>query len=456
MFFNMLFDSVHIVFATILGMMAICGCRQLVKKLKKQDWRECCCCGHVGRAFGEIPSFTLGVLVHRVHGFPLKAPLVVRITAGSESEATSTSKTGVWNEEIRLNVKQGVQTIIVSICDPRERILAKANLDVQFDLQKCWDEEKGIIHEKHIQVLHHGKAKGSVLLSFSRDSFMAESAPLLKNQGLDTNNISGPLANLLVESSKAVKKSRLLAESSKAKLSVEETEPQTAHAKSMQKLEVLAGAIQGPVMKTGSWGYKHEKYLKVFMSKRGKHEALQWHMGLWDDKLHVEKEGLPPQKCVPMMRITAVYADSAKADHFVIRYATENERKELILKKVDRERDTWVEAIKLFIQELRKERGAFAKSLSENAGLGGAKHYGGTQLKVPSTMVALLSSDDEQSRSQTKKEGMHSSGGISSSSDTSRGNRSYHNPQARHVAEHTKSATATPGETTMASDSDVP
>merc|ERR1719487_2932929 len=317
------------------------------------------CCGFLYRWLGgEFETFQLHVLVQQLSATANTRSGADKIAAGDQKVQTSVSETGVWQEELVLTVLQGTRKLVISLLDEDEKLVGKARLDVKKDLLDGFNEESGgFLNESWLECLHKGKVVGSILMSFSTTGVVADVAPRLKARGIDTTQMSGPLARMLAEAERRYEHRQHQSSDLQA-------------GSSWDKMEILAGACKGPVEKTASWGFTQDRYLKVFAAQpskeKDKRRSAQWYLGLFESKAEAS-EG-KPLKAMPMLRITAVYQDTSSDDFFVVRYMTETEeRREIIMRKVDRERGTWVEALRLFIQELRKEKAGYAKK-SEKSG----------------------------------------------------------------------------------------
>lgn len=334
----------------------ICIC---VRGSKRFRWHDACpCINYLGQTFfGEVPGFKLHVLVHKVKDLPL-GPMSVAIKAANQSVSTNETKTNMWQQEVTVFVPQGCKKLRLSVINARSaRKEGRAQIDVLRILRELDDEKGGLIAEHWLPLTSEGKAQGALQVSFSKNHFFADAAPLLEERGLNTEHISGPLGKLLSESAEVLRQDSKFGR------------PLTSEDEALrQKLRVLAGAISGPVQLTKQFGKDIDKYLKTHLD-RNLQTGAKWCIGLWDNSHSVKRGDTPPDKVIPVLQITAVYPDAAKPHYFIIRYAdVGGERRELILKRIDRERETWVEGLKLFIAELRagieqhKQRKASGKS----------------------------------------------------------------------------------------------
>lgn len=403
-------DCSHTIFLAIMGIVALCGCRHFVKGLRKGkcDWRSCCFLGEIMQnLFGEVPTFTLGILVHNLQGFPLKESMAVKFTAGNVKAQTTPRKSVspmTFNEEVTLKVYQGTKVVSISIVDSNGKSHARGEIDVENDLCALWDdvpdvEQGGSIKEQAIRLKSSRiKTPCKVILSFSKGGLIQESAQLLEQSGLglETDNMSGALGMLLLESTKS--------EQNKHRHDSEEEKP-------LDKLEVLAGTVQGPIMKTGNWGRSHNMYMAFYKANAegqiwsGK-EKMKWYLGLWEKESDMQKKAPDKAHMVPALRITTVDPDGAKDEYFAVRWANDvGDRNTLHLKRVDRERDTWVEAIKLFIEELRKKE----KQKEDRRKPHRHQRRGSAQTKQDSGSGNTASDGDDSSNVARSKDG-HSDG----------------------------------------------
>lgn len=390
------------------------GCGRRRGHFGSLSWREeCFVYGWLMKwLLGENDTFTINMIVHEVRGGALGAKvenkgdksnkhMVVCVSAGDEKYYTAPSKKACWQEEISLRVPQGVKNIQVTISEASARkpahkdLVGRVNvaslirrLD-SFSKQEQQDEEKGGAAPKlyeELVVMRNSKGVNacSLLLSMSRRPFLDKRTPLLKN--VDTSKVSGPLAQRLVQAQAETmqrKKKRSPqgpgepGSGQEAGLSGasagEESHAggrETLDSKDIahSELQVLAGTLDGPVQKAGSWGFLEELYMRVYAreSQSGTSSGdtkRRWFLGLWPladmQKIRAgqgSEQTIPPQKEIPVLRITRVTADRAKNTYFTISFRRDdNTRKDMYLKRVDRDRDTWVEALQLFLVALRRQ-----------------------------------------------------------------------------------------------------
>jgi len=316
----------------------------LWRVFKRTRWRESC--PWIGKLFqallGETAGFKLHMLVHKVKDVHPRAMLVA-IKAASETVQTGESDTNMWQEEVTIVVPQGTKKLAMSLMSVRNAraydVISKAQVDIT-DLFKdnMSGENVELIAERWIQLTSGGKSIGSLQVSFSKNHFLADKKKMLEDRGLDTDRISGPLGKLLADSTNTLQRSD----------SFQFGQPPTSADEALrQKLQLLAGAITGPVQITKHFGREKDKHLRAFLD-RSATTGTKWCMAVSDNARS------SATKVIPMLQITAVYPDTAKPHYFIIRYADlDGQRKEMILKRVDRERETWIEGLKLFIRELR-------------------------------------------------------------------------------------------------------
>mmetsp|Transcript_10705 Transcript_10705/g.25489 ORF Transcript_10705/g.25489 Transcript_10705/m.25489 type:complete len:368 (+) Transcript_10705:58-1161(+) len=344
--------------------------RSLRKCFASFDCRAMCCIGYLLRKHGydAFDAFTMRVIVHECRG-GMRG--FVKIKAGDAKAKTPVSKKGKWEESLTIRVAQGQSTLKVEFYEDRatrsDLLLGSTTLRIKEDIM-----DERFPKRRWLSLKLKGHQKAQVLVSFVDAGESSEATPLLEGVSLEPGSM---LSHRIQEEVERHRDALLSAR----------TDGSADTARSLaggDKLSVLAKVCSGPLQKTGFLGSSTEYYFKMEQIPGGK-----WLWSWWKDKKACDRSE-EPKGSIPVLAITGIVPDERRSQ-FVIRYRMKkNDPREIILKRVDRERDAWVESIRLFIRQYREER---ARQQDPEAQLGASDLSDAVSVQSAPTRPGMLS-----------------------------------------------------------------
>lgn len=175
--------------------------------------------------------------------------------------------------------------------------------------------------------------------------------------GLNMHALSGPLQQRLVE---AAERSHARAgESSDNEGGASPGgEPHAPKSATTSELAVLTQTLDGPVKEVGMLGALNPRHIQVIVqhSARG---GERWVLEIWEEaefQKPATSRNSRKMREIPVLQITGMRPDSSRETNFALTYRDhEQNKRELIFATVDRNRETWCEAFRVFITMLRKK-----------------------------------------------------------------------------------------------------
>mmetsp|Transcript_54267 Transcript_54267/g.118935 ORF Transcript_54267/g.118935 Transcript_54267/m.118935 type:complete len:427 (-) Transcript_54267:281-1561(-) len=326
----------------------VCYGRAIRTSLKTvMDPRRYDCLSTLLRKYGidEFGSFDMRVVVHEAEGNP-KGYVVLR--SGDSKVKTSVSKKGRWEESVRLTVYQGNPVLSVSLKQqaPMSRGYIKEELgSAELCIKKDIIDEAFPIN-RVVTLRKKGKKVGSVKLSFTCIGDLeggSEAQPLLT--GVKRHSV---LQSRIQEQVRLFRQSRGRDNTPTQSESEDNSNKAIEALDGADKLYVLAQVCAGPLEKAGLFGMLSQSHFAVIRDHK------RWCLAWFSDEKSCMR-GAKPKGAIPMLSITGITADPNSRAAFTIRHRPKagGNYEELILKRVDREREAWTEGLRLFIDQLR-------------------------------------------------------------------------------------------------------
>lgn len=281
----------------------------------------------VRRAVGidNYDDFKLAVMVFDAKA-EVKERFCVRMTAGEQRVQTKYSSKGSFSEELHLQVAQGTDVVTIDIVCGRgvRDVVARRRLRVVEDLL---DPHSNLRGEQTLELTP--KRKG-VLHPVVHLSMVTENA---EETQFDTDYFLNREKEIMTKKRRA---------------------SGASGGKGFSETELLSHACNGPVRQLTlghwtMWSNKRDAHLHVVGPPLSRH----WHFGLWASEQDVEQ--CDPITRVDLMRVVSVQADPAHDEQFYVRYYDESRSlQELVLRRVDRPRDVWVDMLQRMLGLVRK------------------------------------------------------------------------------------------------------
>lgn len=299
---------------------------------------SCCCCGRFRirnfacikrllRCIGcdRFDDFEMTMLVHESFYDQKKSKIktTVRITAGDHSVMTDASSSGMYQQPLTVLVEQGTDDVKVELLDSRESVVAVLKLDPEADvlLAKHFNDKVFDMKSKGKAVTHP-----KVKLSLALDTPEDEETGLLAGLGITA------------DSQWFLKGHALKGEG----------------AAGASQLEMLAQACAGPLEVFEGLG--HSK--AIYLSPQGPPLQKKWRLCQWANQHDFDKQ-CAPIKEVEISRICSVQPDQSRTNVFNVNYYDEYRvQHQLCFRRVDRNRDVWVELLQLLVKQVNAERKA--------------------------------------------------------------------------------------------------
>merc|ERR1719215_944552 len=132
--------------------------------------------------------------------------------------------------------------------------------------------------------------------------------------------------------------------------------------KNVSELDVLKDACAGPLEIFEGLGDTVQVYVAVI----GTPISRRWILGVWNDQEDYIAKRQPRQE-IDLMRIQSIQADPMRNHVFVVHCLDETRvQKSLTIRRVDRNRDVWVEILRLLVMKARETVSKIKASRSSN------------------------------------------------------------------------------------------
>jgi len=205
-----------------------------------------------------------------------------------------------------------------------------------------WDPEKDVLNveEHEAETLYPLKVtKGKEVLN-----------PRLKMSVFVSTGGADEEKALLPNLGVSVETNLMLSQQIKKVLAEEEQEGKKAA--DLSELEVLVKGTAGPLELYESWGSTRD----VWVAVRGPPETRYFRMGIWEHKEKQER-GESPELDVNLLKVLSIAPDPSRPEVFTLAYVDDAKiRQRLTFKRLDRNRDVWVEMLRVLIEMIRKDK----------------------------------------------------------------------------------------------------
>lgn len=261
--------------------------------------------------------------------------LIVKITAGDNFVKTEANSRGIFQQPMHITVEQGTTRIVVELLDTWNNLLAVLPLDV----------EDHILNEKNLQpeVVYSMKQKSKNIRN--------PRVKLTMVVEQDTDPESGMISDSRAPDIDFLVRQQLR----KAKANI-------GSKKHVSELDVLKDACAGPLEIFEGLGDTVQVYVAVI----GTPISRRWILGVWNDQedYNVKKQ---PRQEIDLMRIQSIQADPMRNHVFVVHCLDETRvQKSLTFRRVDRNRDVWVEILRLLVMKARETVNKIKASRTSN------------------------------------------------------------------------------------------
>lgn len=326
------------ILASVAAIVALCGCLRCFRKRGLCRLRDCACLKRFLRWTGtdEFDDFELTILVHEVMAEQQdksKMTTSVRVTAGCHTVRTDKASNGIFQQPLAVTVEQGTDVIVIDWLSSSDRLLATLSLDSMEQL--CSTRTKTQKQEQVFSMKQKGKGIRNPKLKLtmvSTSDGVDEEQGLLPSDGFQSD------VGFLVR--QQLQKARQ--EGSKNKSG------------ELSELEVLKQACSGPLEIFEGLGSSHSAYVGVL----GPPVSRRWALAIWKSKHDFDNNRRAAHE-VDLLKIQSVQPDPTRHHVFVINYYDDSRvRQVYTFRRVDRNRDVWVEILHLLVakaHEARKE-----------------------------------------------------------------------------------------------------
>jgi hypothetical protein len=340
-----------IIAGSFLAICAVCG----LYKCSSLRMRDCSCIKRCMRATGtdQFDDFELTLLVHEVTytASQLKMHTKVRVTAGDHVVSTDQSNRGVYQQIVQLLVEQGAKEVKLELMDAdKSKVLAVKRLDVMKDILDPKNRETEMVYsmKQQSKVVLNPKIKITKILD--SDGNM--------EQGLLAGINVSPEANIMLRQQIQKEKAEF-SSGDENSAGVSGSDAVGSMAQDMSQVDLLMKVCKGPLEKFGSWGRRSN----VYIATRGPPHQRKYTLGVWKSQADFEKN-IAPDIEVDLMKILGVMPDPhpKRVDVFVINYVKDNQKDRLTFRRIDRNRDVWVETFLVLIKTLREQKEGRARA----------------------------------------------------------------------------------------------
>jgi len=336
--------------ALIGTVIAICGCMRCCNSC---HWRDCAVLKHILRCIGHdtFDEFELIVLVHEAMFDSAKKDTlttVVQITAGAHTVKTSPNKSSVFEQPLHITVEQGTEQLVVDLLTTSSKLLATVKIDV-YEIQSETNLQPEIVY----QMRQKGKGIQNPRIKLTMVASSADDP----ERGLISSTTRSDVSILVRQQ---LKKAQM--------------KPGKEGASQM---DVLKEACSGPL--ESFEGSRLGQTQAVYVAVVGPPISRRWVMGIWrDQRDFLEKKRAIKE--VPLLKIQSIQADQKRNHVFVVNFFDDaRNRQTLTFRRVDRNRDVWVEILHLLVlkareqdnkQKLQRDRSARSPSPSPTSSYG--------------------------------------------------------------------------------------
>jgi len=259
----------------------------------------------------------------------------VRVTAGDEVVSTEVSDDGNYRQGFEFFIAQGTSVVLVELLDDSGNVLANLPLDPLLDLRMCSGQPGFDKQALDMDDVATDITRARIVLAIYDQSFAEDSRFHHILDRVDQED------RILVE--------QQLLQTYHANYGSADEDPD--HAK-ISEFELARKTCSGPVHVYGGWGSKREVYIAVL----GPPQCHDWTLGVWETKEAYDGHK-DAQERINLLRVLSVQAEPTRQDVFVINFmVTKTQRQRLVMERIDRSRDVWVDMIKIVVDYVHERR----------------------------------------------------------------------------------------------------
>ncbi|CEM10404.1 unnamed protein product [Vitrella brassicaformis CCMP3155] len=292
---------------------------------------ECRCIGdlYIKAGWHKHYPFNMVVEVHHGEQYPTKGSHFLLFRCGRNSERTTADPKCQWHQRLKFHVRQcdkKLKIFFMTAGTIKNTEVPSLELDIDDDLCEQNFPKQRAYQFKGKDNRNAGKAK----LSFIKieGEIPSEATPLMQQAMLraqiDAGESDEPL-NLDLEK-------------------MTETD----------KLRLCARCITGPLEKMAAFGSWRPVFVKAQEAK-----AAKWELAYWDSQESC-RQGQEKLGSIPFIAVSKVVVDPSDRHSFFIQYHEKSGNQVVVrdwcLKRVDRDRDLWVDGLYEFIDTYRNVR----------------------------------------------------------------------------------------------------
>lgn len=249
---------------------------------------------------------------------------VVQITAGAHTVKTNSNKSSVFEQPLHITVEQGTKQLVVDLLTTNGKVLATVKIDVD-EIQSETNLQPEIVYQM--------RQKGKGIQNPSIKLTMVASSADDPERGLLSSSARSDVSILVRQQ---LKKAQM--------------KPGKEGASEM---DVLKEACAGPL--ENFEGTRLGQTQAVYVAVVGPPISRRWVMGLWRTQ-HDYAERKQAITEVPLLKIQSIQADQKRQHVFVVNFFDDaRNRQTLTFRRVDRNRDVWVEILHLLVLKVREQ-----------------------------------------------------------------------------------------------------
>lgn len=250
----------------------------------------------------------------------------VRFTAGDQIVQTDPNSKGIFQQPLTLLLEQGTSVIVGDLLDDRDRVLATIKFDPMEDVLTKY-KASTLPWETVFMMKQKGKGVTNPKLKLT----MMLDAP--------EDEESGMLAGLSMSSETRYMVKQQLAKATSARSSSKGK---------MTDVEMLALGSAGPVDMFQGLGEARTVYIGI----NGPPHQRKYTLSVWDSKHAMDKLEHPLAEA-EILKIRSVQSDPSRSNVFMVNYMDRDRiAQQLSFRRIDRNRDVWVEMLQLLVKQL--------------------------------------------------------------------------------------------------------
>jgi len=265
----------------------------------------------------------------------------VQVSAGAHAVKTNPNPNGIFQQPLHITVEQGTEQVVVDLLTTGNVLLATTRIDVsQIHNEESLQPEVTYQMQQKSKGIHNPTIKLTMIVSGGDD----------EEKGLLEGGLAGT-----GESSVGILVRQQL---KKAKHKQGE--------EGASEMDVLKEACTGPLELFEGLGQTQKVFVAIVRPPMSKGLA----MGIWKDQRDFADRKSPVQE-IALLKILSIQADPQRNHVFVVNcYDQSRVRQSLMFRRVDRNRDVWVEILHLLVMKARaqEETNKDMRKTSQEAG----------------------------------------------------------------------------------------